>query len=158
MKKRSQSALEFLITYGWAIMIVIAMIVALSYLGVLDLSKFLPSTCMSTVSIIPCIGNPVAQSGTNELSFLMSNELGYRLDLTNDTITIPYGCTDIQFCDQEGNNCVPTRSVSHHEQFMVLSDCTFLSTRYTGTYVFHYVDSVSSLSSEFQVRISAKVR
>jgi len=37
-----QAALEFLMSYGWAILAVIAGIFALAYFGVLDLDKFLP--------------------------------------------------------------------------------------------------------------------
>jgi hypothetical protein len=45
------------------------------------MSRFLPSSCSSTISVIPCIGNPVAFR-TGELYFLMSNELGHNLIMT----------------------------------------------------------------------------
>ena len=38
----SQAALEFLTTYGWAILVVLIAVGALAYFGVLDLGKFLP--------------------------------------------------------------------------------------------------------------------
>lgn len=44
-KKRGQAALEFLTTYGWAFLVILVMIGALSYFGVLDPSKFLPNRC-----------------------------------------------------------------------------------------------------------------
>ncbi|MFA6424697.1 MAG: hypothetical protein WCW64_00760 [Phycisphaerae bacterium] len=48
MKKKSQAAMEFLMTYGWAIMVVLVAISALAYFGVLDSKiawKFLPKLC-----------------------------------------------------------------------------------------------------------------
>lgn len=43
--KKGQAAMEFLMTYGWAILVVLAAIGALAYFGVLSPSKFLPSKC-----------------------------------------------------------------------------------------------------------------
>ncbi len=44
-KKSAQAALEFLTTYSWAILIILVMIGALAYFGVLNPSKLLPDTC-----------------------------------------------------------------------------------------------------------------
>ena len=43
--KKSQAALEFLTTYGWAFLIILIMIGALSYFGILSPSKLLPNRC-----------------------------------------------------------------------------------------------------------------
>jgi len=43
--KRGQAAMEFLMTYGWAILVVLAAIGALAYFGVLSPDNFLPSKC-----------------------------------------------------------------------------------------------------------------
>jgi hypothetical protein len=45
MKKRGQAAMEFLMTYGWAIMVVLVAIGSLSYFGVLSPDKFVPRRC-----------------------------------------------------------------------------------------------------------------
>jgi len=42
MKKKGQAAMEFLMTYGWAIVVVLAAIGALAYFGVLSPAKLLP--------------------------------------------------------------------------------------------------------------------
>lgn len=44
-KRRGQAALEFLTTYGWAFLVILVMIGALSYFGVLDVSRFIPDSC-----------------------------------------------------------------------------------------------------------------
>jgi len=43
--KKGQAALEFLMTYGWAILVVLVAIGALAYFGVLSPDKFLPNKC-----------------------------------------------------------------------------------------------------------------
>jgi len=43
--KRSQAAMEFLMTYGWAILVVLVVIGALAYFGVLNPSQLLPEKC-----------------------------------------------------------------------------------------------------------------
>ena len=45
MKQRGQAAMEFLMTYGWAILVVLIAIGALAYFGVLNPSRFLPRSC-----------------------------------------------------------------------------------------------------------------
>ena len=44
--KKSQAAMEFLMTYGWAIIVVIAAIGALAYFGVLKPEQFIPEKCV----------------------------------------------------------------------------------------------------------------
>jgi len=43
--KKGQAALEFLTTYGWAFLIILVMIGALAYFGVLNPTKFVPDSC-----------------------------------------------------------------------------------------------------------------
>ena len=45
MLRKGQAAMEFLMTYGWAILVVLIAIGALAYFGVLNPSKFLPESC-----------------------------------------------------------------------------------------------------------------
>jgi hypothetical protein len=51
MQKKSQAAMEFLMTYGWAILVVLIVIGALAYFGVLKPSNFLPDKCSFPISI-----------------------------------------------------------------------------------------------------------
>jgi len=49
--KRGQAAMEFLMTYGWAILVVLVVIAALAYFGVLSPSNLLPEKCTFPVSL-----------------------------------------------------------------------------------------------------------
>jgi len=46
MGKRGQAAMEFLMTYGWALLVLILIILALAVFGVLNPKGFLPEACM----------------------------------------------------------------------------------------------------------------
>lgn len=46
MNKKGQAAMEFLMTYGWAILVVLVAIGALAYFGVLSPEKLLPEKCL----------------------------------------------------------------------------------------------------------------
>lgn len=53
---KSQAAMEFLMTYGWAILVVLAAIGALAYFGVLNPANFVPESCTLTpTSGLACI-------------------------------------------------------------------------------------------------------
>lgn len=55
MYKKAQAAMEFLMTYGWAILVVLIAIGALAYFGVLSPDRFLPEKCaISTGSGLFC--------------------------------------------------------------------------------------------------------
>jgi hypothetical protein len=72
---RSQASMEFLMTYGWALLVVVVVIIALSYFGLLNPNKYLPDKAElgqglnvldSTVSI-------------NQIKILVQNGLGKQI-------------------------------------------------------------------------------
>jgi len=48
MFRRGQAALEFLTTYGWAFMVILVMIGALAYFGILSPTRLVPDSCSTT--------------------------------------------------------------------------------------------------------------
>ncbi len=100
--KKGQAALEFLMTYGWAILVVLAAIGALAYFGVLNPAKFAPETCIAT-SGFGCQGKAVAYN--NNISVTIANGLGYPVAL-NSTLPSQYNlsapilstCTNVVLC------------------------------------------------------------
>lgn len=73
MVKRGQAAMEFLMTYGWAILVVLVAVGALAYFGVLSPDNFLPSKC-TLPSGIGCIDHKVT---ANQIQVVLRNGLGY---------------------------------------------------------------------------------
>ena len=81
IKKRSQAALEFLMTYGWAILVVLVAIGALAYFGVLSPDKFLPAKCTLQAGIA-CLDHKVqaAPTGINAgglVTVVVQNSMGF---------------------------------------------------------------------------------
>ena len=60
--RKSQAALEFLMTYGWAILVVLVSIGALAYFGVLSPDKFLPAKC-TLQSGLACLDHKATATG-----------------------------------------------------------------------------------------------
>lgn len=44
-KKRGQAALEYLITYGWALAVIVVAVSVLSYFGFLNPDRYIPNSC-----------------------------------------------------------------------------------------------------------------
>jgi hypothetical protein len=62
MCKKSQAAMEFLMTYGWALLIILLVIAALAYFGMLNPERFLPDKVTvsdNRIQIIPTQSNGI---------------------------------------------------------------------------------------------------
>ena len=62
MARKAQAAMEFLMTYGWAILVVLVVIGALAYFGVLNPTRLLPPKCTFPTGI-NCRDFVVSDSG-----------------------------------------------------------------------------------------------
>lgn len=79
MFKKGQAAMEFLMTYGWAILVVLAAIGALAYFGVLSPDNLLPERT-SFQAPIPNIDNAyITTDGAVEIAF--SSNVGYAINI-----------------------------------------------------------------------------
>ncbi len=97
-----QAAMEFLLTYGWAIVVGVTAIVALNYYGLLDvsgLSSYIPPYCVMDTGL-SCLDHsvryepsPCPECGdpeSNTLELRIKNNLGYRIKVLK--ISVPeYG-------------------------------------------------------------------
>ena len=86
VKKKAQSALEFLTTYGWAFLVILIMIGALSYFGVLDPSRFLPDKCIFGTGVGACQDYTITTGGN--IIFKLINNLGIPVNLQSGTATV----------------------------------------------------------------------
>ena len=85
-QKKSQAAMEFLMTYGWAILVVLAAIAALAYFGVLSPEKFLGEKCILETGMA-CVSHKVEPTQT---TLVLAQNKGRTI--TVDSITVG-GCT-----------------------------------------------------------------
>jgi len=87
MFKKSQAAMEFLMTYGWAILVVLVAIGALAYFGVLSPERFLPAKCTLPAGVA-CTDFNI---GTTQVDIVLRNGIGFDLDDVSIAID---GCTN----------------------------------------------------------------
>jgi len=95
--KKAQAAMEFLMTYGWAILVVLLAIAALAYFGVLNPGKYLPSSC-TLGSGLSCNDFKVE---TNTVTLVITNGMGE--DLNPFTVTIAGSCASIATADPDAD-------------------------------------------------------
>ena len=98
MRKRGQAAMEFLMTYGWAILVVLIVIGALAYFGVLNPQQFLPQKCQFSTGLV-CVDKQLTNDGVFKLR--ISNGLGNAIDITGISITDTQGFAS---CDSSADS------------------------------------------------------
>ena len=80
INRKGQAALEFLMTYGWAILVVLVAVGALAYFGVLSPDKFLPAKCTLS-SGLGCVDHRVqgtaGTGGVGLITVRLTNSLGF---------------------------------------------------------------------------------
>ncbi len=83
--KKGQAAMEFLMTYGWAILVVLVAIGALAYFGVLSPDSMLPQKTTFGPQISN-IGDAYVQTD-GSVQVALKNTGGFDLTITNVTVT-----------------------------------------------------------------------
>ena len=125
MRNKGQAAMEFLMTYGWAILVVLAAIAALAYFGVLAPSKFLPEKC-TLPSGVACIDSSGTAAG---FTFVIKNANGF--DMSNITINV------------EGTGCTAAATglaeLANNEQATYTVSCAPAKGQFSGTLSVSYV-------------------
>jgi hypothetical protein len=134
MNRKGQAAMEFLMTYGWAILVVLAAIAALAYFGVLSPNKLLPERTTFTAPL-PSIDNAVVNAdGTIVIAF--RNNVGVAIDLTGEGNVTPgtgVVCTTtntITAADNAGGaivvdaNSATATDIQNGETFLITWTCT----------------------------------
>ncbi len=103
MARKSQAALEFLTTYAWAFLVIIIMIGALAYFGVLSPSKLLPDRC-NFGSEVGCNKDFLVVNNVNDntLALRLENNAGAPITVTSATVTTDV--TSAGACTAQINN------------------------------------------------------
>ncbi len=124
MDRKSQAALEFIMTYGWAILVVLVAIGALAYFGVLSPDRFLPSKCLQQQGIA-CLDHKATSTA---LTVVSQNALGYDVSVTGSKAA---QCTSVT------SPTLPYVLANGGQITLVLA-CTNSGTKYNGQFNITY--------------------
>jgi hypothetical protein len=82
-EKKSQASLEFLMTYGWAFLIVVVIVAGFMYLGVLRPDQYIAERCMPSQGF-NCLEFNINENGADEviLTINIRNMLGKKITLS----------------------------------------------------------------------------
>ncbi|MBD3355190.1 hypothetical protein GF361_04360 [Candidatus Woesearchaeota archaeon] len=143
MYKKAQAAMEFLMTYGWALLVVLAAIGALAYFGVLKPQQFMPEQCV-LVPGLACLDFKVTSSNT---TVLISNSMGRDIDISSITIGN---------CSQMFNQTLENGEKSE----FILSGCDNgePGAKFKKDLIIEYINQDSGFIKTIRGSISAKVQ
>ena len=94
MNKKGQAAMEFLMTYGWAILVVLAAIGALAYFGVLSPSALLPERTTFTAPI-PSVDTAVIRASDDTVTIAFRNNVGSTITIDNVSVETGGDCGSV---------------------------------------------------------------
>ncbi len=158
--KKGQAAMEFLMTYGWAILVVIAAIAALAYFGILSPGKMLPERCVGE-SGMDCLQKPNVDASANTISFVIKNNLGSDINITN--ITKESGdCTVSSYTiknTRTGTTSSSSIVLDNGDSAIVTVSCSEdLSGRTKATFLMNYHDTSTGFEQKTTYEITGNAK
>jgi len=84
MMKRGQAAMEFLMTYGWAILAAVVVIGVLAYFGVFKPSTYVPEQCVLSAPL----GCNAWNANTTGINLEIRNGAGETINVTGISVSI----------------------------------------------------------------------
>lgn len=131
MNKKGQAAMEFLMTYGWAILVVLAAIAALAYFGVLDPSNLIPEKT-TFAAPLASVDNAEIDLASNSFEIAFRNNVGVSITLPLTGNVTPATTTTCAAPTVTGtyNNApivADTTVIPNGEGFLLKWDCTDLA-------------------------------
>jgi membrane-bound inhibitor of C-type lysozyme len=138
--KKGQAAMEFLMTYGWAILIVLVVIGALVSFDILSPDLLLPNKC-TLPSGISCVDHKVSSTG---ISIVLRNSLGY--DMSSITVST----------ENCGTTSTPS-TIPNGEKATYTISCSPSGTKYRGQLNVTYTLSDTGLSHTARGSIISRI-
>ena len=146
---KSQAAMEFLMTYGWAILVVLVAVSTLAYFGVLSPDRFLPGKCQLPPGIL-CTGFKL-NGPASQIALTIRNALGY--DITNVNVWTS-GCTDVLLTGSEG---LITNGQSADPALNCNQGILISGSKYSGDLNITYTNANTGLTHKVRGTITGKV-
>lgn len=158
INRKSQAALEFLMTYGWAILVVLVAVGALAYFGVLSPDKFLPAKCTLSAGI-GCIDHRVqgtaGPAGVGLITVSLINSLGYDIN----TIQVGAGgCgNSVANCDGGAGNCPTILANGAQQTYKIDCSAALTGSKYNAQLNVSYVNTNTNIAHNNQGQITTRI-
>ncbi|MFO8015743.1 MAG: hypothetical protein R6U32_01420 [Candidatus Woesearchaeota archaeon] len=152
MARKGQAAMEFLMTYGWAILVVLVVIGALAYFGVLNPARLLPDKCTAT----PGITCEDYQISTGEVKAKLSNGMGKAMKIDG----VSFESTDAE-CTADTSGIVDETWESGKEMTFTASCSESFTSGGKGKGTFtikYYTGTNSDFTHEVSVEVASTVQ
>ncbi len=146
MFKKGQAAMEFLMTYGWAILVVLAAIGALAYFGVLSPDRFLPEKC-TLPSGMACLDFTASSS---QIQLVIQNSGGFDMNNVNVSLDVEGG--SVVSCSPADDS-----TLTDSEQDTFTCTGTFASGKLKADLNVAYVNAQTQLSHTKAGELIAKI-
>jgi uncharacterized protein (UPF0333 family) len=144
MFKKGQAAMEFLMTYGWAILVVLAAIGALAYFGVLSPDRFSPEKCTLPAGIA-CLD--FRYTGT-DIELSIQNGAGF--DMSGVTVTVNgTGCNAV--------NSGGSATLTNGQTDTYSITCSPSSGKFKGDVMFAYTNQQTGMTHSKQGEVIVKI-
>jgi len=160
--KKGQAAMEFLMTYGWAILVVLAAVGALAYFGVLDSSSLFPEKCDFGGQGLTCLDKPSIDASAETVTLAFKNNVGERVNITGVATSAGDDCTLSQFelCDSISSCSAAgaAKVVANDANFILKVTCTEdLDGKFKSDFTLTYTNMETGLPHDVtgQIRGSA---
>lgn len=139
---KGQAATEFLMTYGWALLVVLVAISALAYFGVMSPSKFLPEKCMLSPGY-QCVDYLIT---TNSSRMIIKNGAGDNIVITN-----------LKIGECEGN--FSTTIENGKQEDFLLTGCNngVEGSSFRGEVSVEYINVISNFTKEITGEVVTKI-
>ncbi len=153
---KAQSAMEFLMTYGWAILIMLTVIAILFYLGVFSPATVSPNACVLPAGF-SCHGYKVTSGSGDDgrLCLILLQTTGHTINITK------MACSD-----QENPAPVDIHRRLYNGETLEMSQLTCLKADgsppgvgdyYRGTLYINYTDETTNIDHQISGEIAYKV-
>ncbi len=151
MLKKGQAAMEFLMTYGWAILVVLAAIGALAYFGVFSTGSLLPDRCTAAAGF-SCVDLKVQEgdAASSEVRFAIINNLGDNIDAVNISLT----------SDQCTSSAIDVGALSNGANSGLLqfncAEALNEGSRFQGEFSIQYTRGANTFTDRGEIRATAR--
>ncbi|MFP4567572.1 MAG: hypothetical protein ACLFN8_01380 [Candidatus Woesearchaeota archaeon] len=164
MKRKGQAAMEFLMTYGWAILVVLAAIAALAYFGVLSPGNMLPERTTFAAPIQSI--DSVVSASTPAVEIVFRNNVGTKINISTNDMAGTEDCDSIYNAYITGDDVTASGNgyeIPNGAQFTLAYNCSSSGSglsagnRFRSDLTFQYTNMDTELTRPHTGSINAKV-